>query len=93
LPETIEVMHGKVRLDPTQYTFDPESGEILVPNVREDILIQAVAVPVKADAAEETGTPEKIADLLDVNKKTIVQSMIVVSGLLVSIYGLWTIRD
>ena len=93
LPETIEVMHGKVRLDPTQYTFDPESGEILVPNVREDILIQAVAVPVKADAAEETGTPEKIADLLDANKKTIVQSMIVVSGLLVSIYGLWTIRD
>ena len=93
LPETIEVMHGKVRLDPAQYTFDQESGEILVPDVREDILIQAVAVPVKADAAEETDTLGKVADLLNANKKSIAQSMVVASGLMVSVYGLWTIRN
>ena len=93
LPETIEVMHGKVMLDATQYTFDPESGDIIVPDVREDISIRAVAVPVEKEIIDDGDALKRIADLLDKNKNVISPSMILVSGLLVSMYGLWSIRN
>jgi hypothetical protein len=93
LPETIEVMHGKVMLDATQYTFDPESGDIIVPDVREDISIRAVAVPVEKEAIDDGDALKRVVDLLDKNKNVISPSMILVSGLLVSMYGLWSIRN
>lgn len=95
LPEDIEVFHGKTRLGTSQYSFDPETGEIVVPNVREDISIRAAAVPVGAGAgtSDGGGDTHSIAGMLDMSGERALQSVMIILGLLVSIYGLRSIRN
>ena len=95
LPGDIEVFHGRTRLTASQYSFDPETGDIVVPDVREDISIRAAAVPVGAGTGAPDGgdDPQSITDILDMNGERSLQTVIIALGLLVSIYGLWSIRN
>lgn len=92
LPAEIEVLHGKTKLDKNSYSFDPVSGVITIPNVREDIVIRAIGT-INDDSKDIKPFFQDIVDLLYSNRVIITQSTIFVMGFVVSAYGFWTLRD